>query len=98
MYIRLLYFKPQVTSVYFEEGWLDTNVYMLASLGAGHCIAGPAIIMDKLSTILIEPGLFMFFTLVFFCIELHVNYFYHIGLRCIIVTLSSMQSIYETAK
>ncbi|MPC31542.1 5-oxoprolinase [Portunus trituberculatus] len=44
-----------VTSVYFEEGWLDTKVYMLASLSAGHCIAGPAIIMDKLSTILIEP-------------------------------------------
>lgn len=44
-----------ITSVYFEEGWLDTKVYMLASLDAGHCIAGPAIIMDKLSTILIEP-------------------------------------------
>lgn len=44
-----------VTSVYFEEGWLDTKVFMLSSLSAGHCIAGPAIIMDKLSTILIEP-------------------------------------------
>lgn len=47
----------QVTSVYYEEGWLDTKIYMLSSLAAGHCIPGPAIIMDKLSTILIEPGL-----------------------------------------
>lgn len=44
-----------VTSVYFEEGWLDTKVYMLSSLACGHIITGPAIIMDKLSTILIEP-------------------------------------------
>lgn len=49
----------QVTSVYFEEGWLVTKVYMLSSLAHGHAISGPAIIMDKLSTILIEPGLYI---------------------------------------
>ncbi|XP_042218072.1 5-oxoprolinase-like [Homarus americanus] len=45
-----------VTSIYFKEGWLETRVYMLSSLLSGHTIPGPAIIMDKLSTILIEPG------------------------------------------
>ncbi|XP_071530389.1 5-oxoprolinase isoform X1 [Panulirus ornatus] len=45
-----------VTSVYFDEGWVDTRVYMLSSLGSGHILPGPAIIMDKLSSILIEPG------------------------------------------
>lgn len=46
----------QVTKVYFEDGYQDTNVYLLESLAPGHVIPGPAIIMDKLSTILIEPG------------------------------------------
>lgn len=45
-----------VTKVYFEEGYQDTNVYLLECLAPGHVIPGPAIIMDKLSTILIEPG------------------------------------------
>ncbi|XP_045604599.1 5-oxoprolinase [Procambarus clarkii] len=44
-----------VTGVFFEDGWLETKVYMLSSLAFGHTIVGPAIIMDKLSTILIEP-------------------------------------------
>ncbi|KAK7086816.1 hypothetical protein SK128_027537 [Halocaridina rubra] len=51
-----------VTPVYFEEGLQDTNVYMLSSLLSGHVIPGPAIIMDKLSTILIEPGCTGFIT------------------------------------
>lgn len=46
----------QVTKVYFEEGYQDTNVYLLECLAPGHVVPGPAIIMDKLSTILIEPG------------------------------------------
>ncbi|KAK3853136.1 hypothetical protein Pcinc_040305 [Petrolisthes cinctipes] len=48
--------EEMVTSVYFEDGSLDTKVYLLSSLACDHIIPGPAIIMDKLSTILIEPG------------------------------------------
>ena len=45
----------QTVQVYFENGAQDTNVYLLKNLKAGHVIQGPAIIMDDLSTILIEP-------------------------------------------
>lgn len=44
------------TKVYFESGYLDTNVFLLSKLSAGHIINGPAIIMDDLSTILVEPN------------------------------------------
>lgn len=44
-----------VSSVYFEGGYRDTNIYLLEKLANGHVINGPAIIMDQLSTILIEP-------------------------------------------
>lgn len=46
----------QRTKVYFEGGYCETDVYQLKSLSPGHVIDGPAIIMDSLSTILIEPG------------------------------------------
>ncbi|XP_067005081.2 5-oxoprolinase isoform X2 [Anabrus simplex] len=41
--------------VYFEGGYRQTSVYFLNVLRAGHTIPGPAIIMDNLSTILVEP-------------------------------------------
>ncbi|XP_076766282.1 5-oxoprolinase isoform X2 [Xylocopa sonorina] len=41
--------------VYFEDGYLQTEVYQSCSLSPGHTIHGPAIIMDSLSTILVEP-------------------------------------------
>ncbi|XP_030764688.1 5-oxoprolinase-like [Sitophilus oryzae] len=44
-----------VTKVYFESGYEDTNVYQLKDLFAGQTLKGPAIVMDQLSTILIEP-------------------------------------------
>ncbi|XP_043254892.1 5-oxoprolinase isoform X1 [Colletes gigas] len=45
----------KTTMVYFENGYLDTKVYQLENLSPGHVIHGPAIIMDSLSTLLIEP-------------------------------------------
>lgn len=42
--------------VYFQGGYYKTGVYQLKNLPLGHKISGPAIIMDNLSTILIEPG------------------------------------------
>ncbi|KAM3929038.1 5-oxoprolinase isoform 1-T1 [Leptodactylus fuscus] len=44
-----------VTKCYFEEGCLDTSVYLLEDLSCDHTIAGPAIIIDKNSTVLVEP-------------------------------------------
>lgn len=41
--------------VYFENGYQETKVYQLDSLSPGHVIQGPAIIMDSLSTLLVEP-------------------------------------------
>ncbi|GJQ79107.1 hypothetical protein Trydic_g5362 [Trypoxylus dichotomus] len=40
---------------YFEGGFYETKVYLLEKLFRGHVLNGPAIIMDKLSTILVEP-------------------------------------------
>ncbi|KAJ9590444.1 hypothetical protein L9F63_016531 [Diploptera punctata] len=45
----------KVTEVYFENGLHSTSVYLLKELKSGHMIPGPAIIMDNLSTILVEP-------------------------------------------
>lgn len=49
---------PPISAVrcYFEEGWLDAAVYLLDSLGACQELKGPAIILHKTSTIILEPG------------------------------------------
>ncbi|KAG6451501.1 hypothetical protein O3G_MSEX007201 [Manduca sexta] len=41
--------------VYFEGGYQDTSIYLLEKLLPEQVIPGPAIIMDSLSTILVEP-------------------------------------------
>ncbi|MBN3271781.1 OPLA oxoprolinase, partial [Polyodon spathula] len=45
----------RVTQCYFDDSYLDTKVYLLEELSCDHSIPGPAIIIDKNSTILIEP-------------------------------------------
>ncbi|XP_031440117.1 5-oxoprolinase [Clupea harengus] len=45
-----------VTKCYFEDGYLDTSVYLWEELSCDHSIPGPAMIIDKNSTILVEPG------------------------------------------
>ncbi|XP_012265317.2 5-oxoprolinase [Athalia rosae] len=48
--------KPEkIARVYFDGGYRETKVYQLRSLAPGHAIEGPAIIMDGLGTLLIEP-------------------------------------------
>lgn len=32
---------------YFEDGFHETNIYLLEELSAGHTIEGPAVIVDK---------------------------------------------------
>lgn len=48
--------------VFFDGGYQDSKVYLLAELLSGHVIYGPAIIMDNLSTILVEPDCTAFIT------------------------------------
>ncbi|XP_042319482.1 5-oxoprolinase [Sceloporus undulatus] len=45
-----------VSRCYFEGGYLDISVYLLEDLTWGHSIPGPSILIDKNSTILVEPG------------------------------------------
>lgn len=46
----------QVVEVYFDGvGYTSTPVYLMTGLRAGHQVAGPAVIMDQLSTVLVEP-------------------------------------------
>ena len=44
-----------MTRCYFKEGWLETPIYCLGKLQAGQSLAGPAILMQDTSTILVEP-------------------------------------------
>ncbi|XP_050396145.1 5-oxoprolinase isoform X1 [Patella vulgata] len=46
----------KVVKCYFDSGNLDTSVFLLDKLHSGHAIQGPAIIIDKNSTVLIEPS------------------------------------------
>ena len=46
----------ETVPVYFEGGHRDTAVHLLKNLKCGDEVSGPAIVMDQLSTVLIEPG------------------------------------------
>ena len=37
----------QTTEAFFDDGAHQTQVYLLENLQAGHCINGPAIIVDQ---------------------------------------------------
>ncbi|CAE8631214.1 unnamed protein product [Polarella glacialis] len=46
----------EYTCVYFRKtGWVEAPVFQLSELLAGHAVVGPAIIMERTSTIVIEP-------------------------------------------
>lgn len=50
---------PKIEShykVYFESGWNDTPLFKLENLAYGHVIAGPAIIMNGNSTVIVESN------------------------------------------
>ena len=48
---------PLTTSrVYFENGWEEVNVYKINSLEPGHEIMGPSIIVQPISTVVLEIG------------------------------------------
>ncbi len=45
-----------VTPCYFENGWLDTQVYLMNKINPGDPVKGPAILISDTSTVVIEPG------------------------------------------
>jgi 5-oxoprolinase (ATP-hydrolysing) len=44
------------TRAYFENGWQEVNVYLTNKLSPGHFVLGPAIIVQQISTIVLELG------------------------------------------
>jgi N-methylhydantoinase A len=45
-----------VRKAYFGDGWVDTSIYLGAKLPAGANIAGPAVIEEATSTLVVYPG------------------------------------------
>ena len=45
----------EVVDVFFDTQYERTNVYRMEDLAFGNVLPGPCIVMDKLSTILVEP-------------------------------------------
>lgn len=45
----------KVAKVFFNDSWLETNVFIREDLLFGHSLVGPAVIIDRLSTIIVEP-------------------------------------------
>lgn len=43
------------TQVHFDEGEFSAPIYLTKNLLAGHKISGPAVLIDQLSTIIVEP-------------------------------------------
>ncbi|XP_041376521.1 5-oxoprolinase-like [Gigantopelta aegis] len=48
--------EEKTVKCFFDDGYHDTRVFVLTKLLSGHLIQGPAIIIDKNSTILVEPN------------------------------------------
>ncbi|CAB3406225.1 unnamed protein product [Caenorhabditis bovis] len=46
----------KLANVYFDSGDVETPVFILSDLRAGHSIPGPALIIDNNSTIVVEPN------------------------------------------
>jgi 5-oxoprolinase (ATP-hydrolysing) len=46
-----------VVQAYFEEGGRQaTPAYLLPALAGGHAVRGPALLIDAISTVVVEPG------------------------------------------
>lgn len=45
-----------MSPIYFEGGYRDCSVFLLKDLLPGHSIPGPAMIIDQLGTIIVEPN------------------------------------------
>lgn len=45
----------KLAKVFFDDKWHETKVFIRENLNAGHVVLGPAVIIDRLSTIIVEP-------------------------------------------
>ncbi|ORX57697.1 hydantoinase B/oxoprolinase [Piromyces finnis] len=45
----------ETTSVFFENGRINTEVYLLSNLKSGNIVKGPALIINDTTTIVVEP-------------------------------------------
>jgi len=45
-----------IQPVFFEDGWQQTPVFLMDQMGAGQTLPSPAIIIQEISTIVVEPG------------------------------------------
>lgn len=45
----------KIVKVFFDNEWKETSLYMRENLLFGHVLQGPSIIIDRLSTIVVEP-------------------------------------------
>ncbi|KAG5675741.1 hypothetical protein PVAND_005619 [Polypedilum vanderplanki] len=52
----------KMIKVFFDNKWMETKLFIREKLMANHEILGPAIIIDRLSTIVIEPNSSAFIT------------------------------------
>jgi N-methylhydantoinase A len=43
-------------SVFFDGGWLETPVYHRERLPGGYCLAGPALVLQRDATVLLDRG------------------------------------------
>jgi N-methylhydantoinase A len=48
--------RKKMRKVYFEDGWLETPVYLRDDLPAGFELEGPAVIEEYDSTTVVPPG------------------------------------------
>ncbi|KAJ2787496.1 hypothetical protein GGI15_000683 [Coemansia interrupta] len=46
----------ETADVYFDGGWQSTPVLRLDALAPGDVVAGPALVLDRTSTVVVEPG------------------------------------------
>lgn len=46
----------KIANVFFDDQWLETKIFLRENLLARHSILGPAVIIDSLSTIIVEPS------------------------------------------
>ncbi|KAJ1989830.1 hypothetical protein EDC05_004450 [Coemansia umbellata] len=46
----------ECVAVYFQNGYCDAAVFRLDGLSPGDIVCGPAIVLDRNSTVLVEPG------------------------------------------
>ena len=49
--------KPiKISKIFSGDNWLEAKIYNRSNMRPGHCIKSPAIIVEEIGTIIVEPG------------------------------------------